>query len=267
MRRVATWLMTCAICMSLSIGAHPADEQPVDVQLVLAVDTSLSMTREELEIQRAGYASALTHPAVLAAIRTGFYGQVAMTFVEWSGTDQQRVVVPWHLVATREDAAVIAGQIRAERQPGWRRTSISSALQFAAQLFAGNGFSSDRKIIDLSGDGPNNAGVPVTFARDSVVRQGITINGLPLMTGLGYDTALEFEALDRYYEECVIGGPGAFVMPVAAWEEFAETVRRKLVLELSGAEPSPRMQRVSGAIYDCLVGEKLWQQRRFYFGP
>lgn len=267
MGRTARWLGCFIFWLSGCVLAMATDEQAVDVELVLAVDMSLSMTREELEIQRAGYESALTNPAVIRAIRSGLHGQVAITFVEWSGAGQQRVVVPWHLVAGEEDASRIAANLRAERELGWRRTSISGALQFAASLFDNNGFASQRRIIDISGDGPNNAGIPVTFARDSVIRQGIVINGLPLMTGLGYVSSLEFDDLDRYYEECVVGGPGSFVMPVRKWEEFAETVRRKLVLELSGGEPAPRIRLASGGVYDCLIGEKLWQQRRFQFGP
>lgn len=250
-----------------SCAAHAADEQAVDVELVLAVDMSLSMTRAELEIQRVGYAAALTSPAVIRAIQSGLHGQVAITFVEWSGTDQQRIVVPWHLVSSAADAQMIAERITAERQLGWRRTSISGALSFAASLFEGNGFSSSKRIIDISGDGPNNAGAPVLIARNAVLAEGITINGLPLMTAMGYMSALEFEDLDEYYRECVVGGPGSFVMPVISWEEFPETIRRKLVLELSGYTPPHRLRPVMAGGYDCLIGEKLWQQRRQYFSP
>lgn len=260
------WLIAGAISL-LASAAQADDEQAVDVELVLAVDVSLSMTREELEIQRAGYASALTNPSVIAAMLGGYHGQIAITFMEWSGAGQQKIVVPWQLISSPQDAELVAALLHAERQPGWRRTSISGALQFAARQFEGNGFNSEKQIIDISGDGPNNSGIPVAFARDAVLRQGIVINGLPLMTGPDFMSVIQLDDLDHYYQECVIGGPGSFVMPVVSWQEFAETVRRKLVLELSGTMPRPRLIHASSSMYDCMIGEKLWQQRRGLFGP
>lgn len=268
MRRVARWLVACAAFLSVT-GALRADEQAVDVELVLAVDVSLSMMHEELEIQRAGYAAALSDPAVIDAMLGGLHGQVAITFVEWSGDGQHRIVVPWHLIASAEDARTVAEGIRSERPQGWRRTSISGAIGYSASLFEDNGFRSLKRIIDISGDGPNNDGGPVIAARDAAVERGIVINGLPLLTRMGFMSAFEIGDLDEYYRHCVIGGPGAFVMPVTAWEHFPETVRRKLVLELSGSLPAAIIRVAAGlATYDCLIGEKLWQQqRRILYGP
>lgn len=244
-------------------------EVEVDVELFLAVDVSRSMTPAELEIQRRGYAAALTSPEVIAVIEGSLTGQIALTYVEWAGTYSQTVVVPWALIATRADAERVAGQITARFDEGMRRTSISGALSYAALDFGDNGFRGLRRVIDISGDGPNNQGAPVTQIRDEVLAQGITINGLPLMTEDGFSTRWGIDDLDVYYVRCVIGGPGAFALPVFDWDQFADAVKRKLVLEIAGLPPqSPRIQRVQATRlqpYDCLVGEKLWDRNRMYF--
>ena len=151
-----------------------------------------------------------------------------------------------------------------------QRTSISGALDFAATRFAGNGYDGLRRVIDVSGDGPNNQGRPVTQARDDAVAQGIVINGLPLMTREGLGAQWHLDDLDVYYRECVIGGPTAFMLPVLAWEHFQQAVRNKLVLELAGAWPEraahgeglpeagPALLPAAASGYDCLIGEKIW---------
>lgn len=248
-----------------------AAAEPVDVQLVLAVDVSLSMSADELEIQRRGYAAALTHDSVLQAIADGVHGRIAVTYVEWAGISMQRVVVPWTVIATREDAERTVGKLDASLPNSARRTSISAALEFGGDLFAESGFEGKR-VIDVSGDGPNNQGAPVTTIRDRLVGQGITINGLPLMTRGGFASAFDVGDLDRYYADCVIGGPGAFMIPVNDWSQFPEAVRRKLVMELAGAA-SPHRRTVEEAAdppvvlaaaepgIDCLLGEKAWRDR------
>lgn len=260
--------------MACSAPSNAADETAVDVELVLAVDVSLSMMQEELEIQRAGYAAALRDPSVIDAMLGGLHGRVAITFVEWAGDGEQRVVVPWSVIEKPDDALVFAEGVRAERPLGWRRTSLSGALSFSASLFDDNGIKAMKRVIDVSGDGPNNSGGAVTSARDTVVAEGIVINGLPLMTRMGLMSAFDINDLDKYYKECVIGGPGAFMIPVSDWEQFPGAVRRKLVLELSGGSgPSATalpVLRVAEEIapYDCEIGEKLWQmQRRTIYGP
>jgi len=260
------WLAAAPAAPAQDAPARPIE---VDVELVLMVDVSRSMSPAELEIQRRGYAEALTSPHVLAAINEGLLGRIAVTYVEWAGSWNQRVIVEWRLLAGREDAEAIAGILRLGAAPGMRRTSISGALMTGAEMIEGNGFEGLRKVIDISGDGPNNEGGPVESARDSVLARGIIVNGLPLMTqDEGYfGGTWSIPDLDRYYEACVIGGPGAFVLPVTSWERFAEAVRRKLVLELAGRVPDGGPERLWQAQaerpepYDCLVGEKMWQQR------
>ncbi|MGR3803532.1 DUF1194 domain-containing protein [Marinibacterium profundimaris] len=247
------------------IGLRPALAQDieVDVELVLAADVSRSMSPHELEIQRRGYAEAIASDEVMGTIGNGMIGRIAVTFMEWAGSDLQTVVVPWTLIDSREDAQAVADLLTAEFHGNMRRTSISSALTQAATLFDDNGFRGLRRIIDVSGDGPNNSGSPVVPARDAVLARGIIINGLPLMTTDGFSYRWGIEDLDVYYLNCVIGGPGAFVIPVHDWSEFAEAVRRKLVLEIAGGpggSDTATLRRANG--YDCLVGEKIWQRNR-----
>ena len=253
------------VLAALLIGLRPALAQDieVDVELVLAADVSRSMSPPELEIQRRGYAEAITSTEVMATIGNGMIGRIAVTFMEWAGNDLQNVIVPWTLIDSAEDAQAIADTLTAEFHGNMRRTSISGALTQAASLFDDNGFLGLRRIIDVSGDGPNNSGGPVLPARDAVLAKGIIINGLPLMTTDGFSFRWGIEDLDAYYFNCVIGGPGAFMIPVHDWSEFAEAVRRKLVLEIAGLPipvEEPVVRRANA--YDCMVGEKIWQRNR-----
>ena len=172
MRRLSYWLIFSVIFVvmqpardvaaSEALQFHVAqqNEVEVDVQLVLAVDVSRSMTQRELEIQRRGYAEALTSKAVIDAIEAGFLGRIALTFVEWAGPRSQRVIVDWTLISNLNEAQAFADKVRANFNPAMRRTSISGALDFATKHFEGNGFTSLRRVIDVSGDGPNNQGDP-----------------------------------------------------------------------------------------------------------
>lgn len=258
--------MSRLVLLLLALALAPvarAQEAPVDVELVLAVDVSRSMTPRELEIQRRGYAEAIGSLEVWEAIAGGAYGRIALTYVEWAGAGSQRTVAPWTLVASRADARAFAGRLTARFETSMRRTSISGAIDHAATLFDGNGFAGERLIIDVSGDGPNNEGRPVERARDDALARGIVINGLPLMTREGMGVHWQLRDLDRYYTDCVIGGPAAFVVPVTDWAEFANAVRRKLVMELVGPPAAPVVraqylpERAAG--YDCLIGEKIWR--------
>lgn len=263
-------LGAAALAVLLGPGLSPVEAEPVDVQLVLAVDVSLSMSPDELEIQRRGYAAALIHDSVLEAIAGGAHGRIAVTYVEWAGVSMQRVVVPWTAISGRSDAESVVEKLSAGPPNSARRTSISAALEFGGDLFAESGFEGKR-VIDVSGDGPNNQGAPVTLVRDRLVRQGITINGLPLMTRGGFSSVFDVADLDRYYGDCVIGGPGAFMIPVNDWTQFPEAVRRKLVLELAGgASPSGAFAVAGDPLVvpaaiepaaDCLLGEKVWRDR------
>ncbi|MEM7544243.1 MAG: DUF1194 domain-containing protein [Pseudomonadota bacterium] len=243
-----------------------AEDVEVDVELVLAVDVSRSMSPRELEIQRRGYAEALVSDEVIAAIAKGAHGRIALSYMEWAGT--QRVIVDWTLIETRADAARFAGMLTAEFNDALRRTSISGALDFAAQSFSYNGFSSWRQVIDVSGDGPNNQGRPVLDARADVLARGIVINGLPLMTREGLGSQWHLDDLDKYYEACVIGGPGSFNIPVLSWDQFPAAVRLKLIQELASGPPDQTRPRpanfhvMPAPEYDCLIGERIWERFR-----
>ena len=259
MRRL---LAGVVLALGVTGQLQAAGEIEVDVELVLAVDVSRSMTPRELEIQRRGYAEAIASIEVHDAIASGPNQRIALTYVEWAGSGSQRTIVPWTLVGSTGEARAFAAGLTAEFQQTMRRTSLSGAIDHAAGLFEDNGFAGLRQIIDVSGDGPNNDGRPVTEARDEALARGIVINGLPLMTREGMGAQWHLEELDRYYIECVIGGPSAFVVPVTDWSEFAGAVRRKLVLELVGPAVPPvvRAQYLPAPErpYDCLVGEKIW---------
>jgi hypothetical protein len=243
-----------------------AQDIEVDVELFLAVDISRSVSNDELDIQRRGYAEALTSDDVLKAVRNGLLGRVAVTYVEWAGAFAQRVIVPWTVLETRADAERIAQAILTHDETGLRRTSISGAIRFAAASFDANGFVGLRRVIDVSGDGPNNHGRPVEEARDAALAQGFIINGLPLMTQDLLSEIWGIPDLDLYYLNCVTGGPGAFVIPVRGWSEFPQAVKRKLVLEIA-ARPE-RIIPAQSTIpepYDCLIGERMWRENRTFF--
>lgn len=233
-----------------------ADPVEVDVELILMVDVSRSMSPEELELQRKGYAEALSSDEVASAISSGLIGTIALTYVEWAGRHSQRVVVDWTAVSSQTEAQAFADKLTAHFEPSLRRTSISGALLWAADSLERNGFDGLREVIDVSGDGPNNHGRPVLRAREAVLAKGVTINGLPLMTDEPDGQPWHIDDLDEYYRACVIGGPGAFVIPVTDWTEFALAVRQKLVLEIAGPVPLA----AQGPGYDCLIGEKIWQR-------
>ncbi len=242
-----------------------AAETAVDLELVLAVDVSLSMDYDEQRLQRDGYAAAFAHAEVIQAIRLGGWGKIAVTYIEWAGVGLSRIIVPWTLIDGTKTATAFAARLSASQPSHMFRTSISHGLTYSATLFADNGFKGLRRVIDISGDGPNNQGMMVTRARDQVVAQGITINGLPVMLKRGQSYGIfDLENLDVYYQDCVIGGFGAFIVSVQKKSEFAIAIRRKLVLEI--ASPIPRVipaqiQRRRPRI-DCLIGEKAWRKWR-----
>jgi hypothetical protein len=243
-----------------------AQDIEVDLELVLAVDVSRSMDPAEQELQKAGYLAGLQHPEVLQAIQAGFLGRIAVTYVEWAGPHSQATIMPWGIIDGPESAATFADVVSAQPISSFRGTSISGALDFTAPLFDGNGFASTRQVIDVSGDGPNNMGNPVLHARQRTLERGITINGLPIMIRDTYYGGYSIPDLDIYYEDCVIGGPGAFIVTVESVDRIAEAIRRKLVLEIAGPPPRimPAQLLNSEPRIDCLIGEKL---RRSWIGP
>jgi hypothetical protein len=244
-------------------GSPKAGSMGVDVELVIAVDISYSMDPEEQALQRDGYIEGLTSPEFLNALRQGMHGRIAVTYVEWAGSAEQRILVPWRLVDGAESARTLAEEIA--RAPYRRafRTSISGALLFSTPLFEGNGYSGIRRVIDVSGDGTNNQGPLVTLTRDDVLAKGITINGLPIMLKRPNAATLDIENLDIYYEDCVIGGAGAFVIPIRERSEFRKATRTKLVLEIAGLTPEPRVipAAANAPRISCTIGERMWQER------
>jgi hypothetical protein len=203
------------------------EEDRVDLQLVLAVDVSGSMDLRERRFQRQGYVEAFAHPEVLEAIRSGPRGRIAVTYVEWASQTRQVVVVPWRVIGDEEEVLDFADDLARAPVNSGVRTSISGAMLFAANAFRSSGVVSERRVVDISSDGVNNEGLPVSTIRDLLVGQGITINGLPiLITGA--------QGLDEYYRVAVIGGPGAFVIPVTVHADIIRAIRRKLVVEMAG---------------------------------
>ncbi|MCR6732870.1 MAG: DUF1194 domain-containing protein [Afipia sp.] len=246
------------------LPAAAADEaNRVDVELILAVDVSYSMDMDELALQREGYAGAITSKEFLQALKTGPTGKVAVTYFEWAASTDQKIVIPWRVIDGPESAGAVAEEILKAPLRRASRTSISGAINFAMPLFDANDYHGIRRVIDISGDGPNNNGEPVTSARDAALARGVTINGLPIMSKETNYATMDIENLDIYYEDCVIGGAGSFVVPIKTREKFKEAIRTKLVMEVAHRVPelsvvpaATREPRVS-----CTIGEKIWQER------
>lgn len=261
-------LPVVAACLALLLASAPAragNPIPVDVELVLAVDISYSMDFDELSLQRDGYVQALTSKEFLDALRGGGHGKIALIYVEWAGSHEQTIVVPWTLIDGRASAEAFAARLAAAPIRRTYRTSISSALIFSAALFGQSDFKGVRRVIDVSGDGTNNQGPLIEPTRDDIIAKGIVINGLPLLLKMPVGSMLDIPNLHEYYEDCVVGGTGAFVIPVRERAQFANAIRQKLVLEVSGIKP----QRIAPATVpavkpprvSCTIGETMWLQR------
>jgi len=235
---------------------------PVDVELVIAVDVSYSMDPDEQALQREGYVLALTSKEFLQALHQGAHGKIAITYFEWAGQSDQKILMPWRVIDGPESADAVAAEIARAPIRRASRTSISGGLRFAKPLFDDSGYRGLRRVIDVSGDGANNAGPLVELIRDDVLAAGITINGLPIMLKRPYKGTMDMDNLDEYYEDCVIGGPGAFVIPIREREKFIEATRTKLVLEVAGRQPDPQIvPTASRARVSCTIGERMWQER------
>jgi hypothetical protein len=235
----------------------------VDVELVLAVDVSYSMDMDELAVQREGYAQAIVSKEFLQALKSLPNGKISVTYFEWAASNDQKIIIPWRVIDGPETADAVADEILKAPIRRASRTSISGAIYFAMPLFESNPYPGLRRVIDISGDGPNNNGAPVTPARDIALAKGIAINGLPIMVKEPSYSTMDIENLDWYYEDCVIGGPGSFVVAIKDREKFKEAIRTKLLLEVAGRTPerpvipvAEKEPRVS-----CLIGEKIWQDR------
>src|SRR2546430_11708270 len=245
---------------------HLADKDAassVDLELVLAVDVSYSMDMDELAIQREGYAQAIISKEFLQALKTGPSGKIAVTYFEWAASNDQKIIIPWRVIDGPETADAVANEILKTPIGRASRTSISGAINFAMPLFDENPHRGLRRGIDISGDGPNNNGTPVTIARDAAMEKGIVINGLPIMVKKPSYSTMDIGNLDLYYEDCVIGGPPAFVVSIQDRDKFKEAIRTKLLLEVAGRTPEhPVVPAASReARVNCMIGEKIWQDR------
>src|SRR5262245_38822997 len=239
---------------------------PVDVELVIAVDVSYSMDPDEQALQREGYILALTSPEFLNVVRQGPHGRIAITYFEWAGIADQKVVVPWRLIDGLDTARGFTDEIARAPYRRAYRTSISGALLFASPLFEANPYRGARRVVDVSGDGVNNQGPPVTVIRDELLAKSVTINGLPIMLKRPLAASMDIENLDVYYEDCVIGGPGSFVIPIKEREKFKEATRTKLALEIAGSTPPAPPRRVVPVASEaprisCLIGERMCRYR------
>jgi hypothetical protein len=219
-------LLPAAVLVLAAAAVPAAAQTSVDLHLVLAVDASGSVDQYRFELQKRGYVAAFQHPRVLEAIRSGPHQAIATMMLQWTGPAMQAPVTAWTRIADAESAAAFAGAIeRVPRQLFGGGTSISGAIDFSVAMFQRSTFRGGRRVIDVSGDGSNNRGRPVTVARDEAVAAGIGINGLPIL-------ALEPD-LDRYYRDYVIGGPSAFVVTAKDFETFGEAILKKLVTEIA----------------------------------
>ncbi|WP_291850613.1 DUF1194 domain-containing protein [Bradyrhizobium sp.] len=236
----------------------------VDVELVLAVDVSYSMDIDELALQREGYAQAIISKEFLQALKSGPNGRISVIYFEWAASSDQKIIIPWRLIDGPETADAVANEIMKTPIRRASRTSISGAINFAMALLDENPHRGLRRVIDISGDGPNNNGVPVVVARDAAVEKGVIINGLPIMVKEPSYSTMDIDNLDIYYEECVIGGPGSFVITIKERDKFREAIRTKLLLEIAGRVPErpvvPAAARERRPV-NCMIGEKIWQDR------
>lgn len=217
-------------------SARRSAEPQVDVNLVLAVDASGSVSEDRFELQKRGYAAAFRNPKVLAAIRNGNYGAISVSMVQWTGPTLHVVVIPWTTVRDQSSALALAAAIdAAPRRIFGGGTSLSGAIDYGVIMLTASPTTATRQVIDISGDGSNNIGRPAEQARDEAVKLGIRINGLPILT-------VEPD-LDAYYRQFVIGGPGAFVIPARNFDQFADAILRKLIAEISGIAPATKLAR------------------------
>ena len=239
--RFAVWLL--AACLALAPSARAADG--VDLTLVLVTDVSRSIDDSEFKLEKEGYAAAFTSRQVIEAIRGGNVGAIAVAYVEFASSFEVRTVLDWSVIRDEASAQAFADKLVAAPRSFWGRTAISSGIDRGVQLLAESGFETQRRVIDVCGDGTNNAGRDVTEARDDAVKAGITINGLAIINdhpvSWTYAHVRPPGGLPNYYRENVTGGPSSFVLEVHDFHTFGEAMTRKLVTEIAGREIRPRL--------------------------
>ena len=248
------------LVVMLCTGAWARAEETVDLELILAVDVSGSIDTSEAMLQRQGYVDALSSDEVIAAVTAGPTGRIALAYVEWAGLGTARTVVDWRVIDGGPAAAAFLGELEGKWPYTGQRTSISGVIEHALAMFEGNGFRGARRIIDISGDGPNNNGRPILSARSQAAEAGVGINGVVILNNdpgpLGFPV---LDDLDIYFEECVVTGQGAFVLAADGFADFGRAIRRKLVLEIADLAPRrPAIRLIQG--YDCLIGERQLRQ-------
>jgi hypothetical protein len=254
MRHLHLFALLFAASVQAGSATVGADAPEVDLALVLAVDISYSMDEDEQRLQREGFIEAFRSPVVQKAIADGLLGRIAVTYVEWAGTDTQNIVVPWTVIDDSKSSTAFAEGLASRPIGRGPYTSISGAIAFGVELLERAGVETTRRVIDISGDGVGNHGRLVTRARDEAVSRGVTINGLPIM--LKRQIGEEVEHLDSYYKDCVIGGSGAFVVPVRERDEMVAAIKAKLILEIAGPATEPLIKKAQvEARTDCVTGQ------------
>ena len=238
MRTIKTLLFVVLAAAALQPAVAPAADK-VDLLLVLAADVSRSIDNPKFQLQREGYAAAVSNPRVLDAVRSGHSGRIGLTYIEWSGVGSQRVLIDWTTLGDAESAKVFGDRLLEAPRSFADRTSISGAIEFAMAQFARAPFESVRRTIDISGDGTNNAGRDVTLARDEAVAKGITINGLVILSATPLpwnpDHTNPPGGLANYYRSNVVGGPSAFVMVAENFNSFGQAIIKKMIAEVAQA--------------------------------
>jgi hypothetical protein len=232
--RTALAFLALAVVPLAPSSAHAQD---VDLLLVLAADVSRSVDHQKFELQRQGYAAAISNPQVLDAIRSGTHGKIGLNFLEWSGVGAQKVVIDWTIIDGPESARRFGDQLVEAPRSFADRTSISGGIEFAMTQLKRSPFKSTRRTIDISGDGTNNAGRDVRIARDEAVAEGITVNGLVILSQTQVPWNPEHTnppgGLDKYYRDNVTGGPGAFVEVAEGFESFGKAIIKKMIAEIA----------------------------------
>lgn len=251
MKRLPATLALCGLCLT---AAAPARARTVDVLLVLAADVSRSIDDGEFDLQRKGYAKAMSDPRVIDAIVGGKNHAIAVTFVEWAGDQEEKTVVDWSVISDEEGAGAVGAAILAAPRSFLGRTSISGAIDFSVDQLGSAPAEGVKRVIDISGDGTSNSGREVTQARDEAVAKGITINGLAIINsaanpGFAYHTHPP-GGLPNYYKENVIGGTGAFLLVVENFDTFADAIVKKLVAEIAGTPARENVAMVGGGRID-----------------
>jgi len=259
---------------AIALLAMPAlAAERVDLELVLATDTSRSIDDSEARLQRGGVAAALRHPDIIQAIQSGYHKKIAAAYIDYSSANFNEIIVDWRIIKDAESANTFARALIETPLTFGRRTSNSDGLEMAASMIENNQYLGTRRVIDVAGDGPNNYGRLVEDVRDDIVNKGISINGLPIISNgdEGFASQFSINDLDDYYRGCVIGGRGAFIVVARDFPDFARAIRRKLIFEiaLGGSEPQ-LLHRVQGGrrafggyVYKpgCDIGERLWLRR------